>query len=214
MLFIVGVALTALSQSTGLLIFARFLTGTAVASNVLNPAIIGDLFRPEERGSAMSLVMLAPLTGGAVGPAIAGAIAQSTGWRQIMWMSLVLAGVCEVLFLTLFRETYQPAIIRRRATRMPHTEDSRDADSGIQKKSEVAESAIWTSIARPAKVLWSSIVLQALSLYGAVVFSLYYVLSTSLPEILQNEYHLAPVLIGSSLISFSESYRAYHMHPC
>jgi MFS family permease len=39
--FIIGTVIVALSQNTGLLIFARFLTGLAVASNVLNPSIIG-----------------------------------------------------------------------------------------------------------------------------------------------------------------------------
>ena len=66
-LFIVGVIITALSRNVGLLIFARYLTGCAVASNVLNPAIIGDMFRSEWRGAPMSAVMLAPLIGGVLG---------------------------------------------------------------------------------------------------------------------------------------------------
>lgn len=66
-LFIAGIVITATSQDLGLLIFARFLTGCAVAANVLNPAIIGDMFPSESRGAAMSAVMLAPLIGGALG---------------------------------------------------------------------------------------------------------------------------------------------------
>lgn len=66
-IFIAGIVITAFSQNIGLLIFARFLTGCAVASNVLNPAIIGDMFPSESRGAAMSAVMLAPLVGGALG---------------------------------------------------------------------------------------------------------------------------------------------------
>lgn len=66
-LFVVGVVVTAVSREIRLLIFARFATGCAVAANVLNPAIIGDLFPSESRGSAMSAVMLAPLIGGALG---------------------------------------------------------------------------------------------------------------------------------------------------
>lgn len=82
--FIAGIVLTALSQNIKLLIFARFLTGSAVAgalcvrsaqrlvadeieANVLNPSIIGDMFPSETRGAAMSAVMLAPLVGGALG---------------------------------------------------------------------------------------------------------------------------------------------------
>ena len=66
-LFIAGIVIGALSQGMELLIFARFLTGCAVAANVLNPAIIGDMFPSESRGAAMSAVMLAPLVGGALG---------------------------------------------------------------------------------------------------------------------------------------------------
>lgn len=66
-LFITGIVMTALSQELGVLIFARFLTGCAVAANVLNPAIVGDMFPSESRGAAMSAVMLAPLIGGALG---------------------------------------------------------------------------------------------------------------------------------------------------
>ncbi len=67
-LFIVGVLISVLSQDVELMIFSRFFTGCAVATNVLNPAIIGDMFSSDERGSPMSAVMLAPLIGGAVGP--------------------------------------------------------------------------------------------------------------------------------------------------
>ena len=78
-LFISASLLAAFSNNTALFIGARALTGTAVASNVLNPAIIGDIFEPDQRGSAISLVVLAPLIGGATGPAIGGAIAQTIG---------------------------------------------------------------------------------------------------------------------------------------
>lgn len=183
MLFIVAVALAAISQSAGLLTFARFLTGAAVASGVLGPAVIGDTFPTESRGSAMSLVMLAPLLGGAVGPAIAGAIAQSTGWRQIMWMSFILAVVCEVCFLTLFRETYQVPILRRRAARLRRETQDESLKTAFDTKEAgkggAEISVIWTSIARPARVLYSSFVLQILSLYGAVVFTFFYIMSTT-----------------------------------
>ncbi|KAI7566404.1 hypothetical protein KC319_g5539 [Hortaea werneckii] len=207
-LFIIGVLLATLSQTPGMLVCARFLTGCAVASNVLNPSVIGDIFPPESRGSAVSLVMLAPLIGGAVGPAIAGAIAQSSGWRQIMCMSLALAIFCEILFLTCFRETYKPVILRRRQNiHKRHATSSADEQleptpTGASEKATEPH-ALRTAIIRPLKVFAGSFVLQILSLYGAVVFSLFYIMSTTLPEILREQYHLSPTLVGSSLISFS-----------
>ncbi|KAI7623211.1 hypothetical protein KC343_g7392, partial [Hortaea werneckii] len=207
-LFILGVLLATLSQTPGMLVCARFFTGCAVASNVLNPSVIGDIFPPESRGSAVSLVMLAPLIGGAVGPAIAGAIAQSSGWRQIMCMSLALAVFCEILFLACFRETYRPVILRRRHhIRKRHATSSADEQleptpAGASEKATEPH-ALRTAIVRPLKVFTGSFVLQILSLYGAVVFSLFYIMSTTLPEILREQYHLSPTLVGSSLISFS-----------
>ena len=207
-LFIACTAAGALSQSTTLLIMARFFTGCAVASNVLNPAIIGDIFPNERRGSPMSIVMLTPLIGGAVGPAIAGVVAQTSGWREVMWMSLGLATVAEILFLVLLKETYQPAIVRRRAHELGmaarKAAKGDDAEAAIPEDSGSAKSPVWESIKRPISVIGSSVVLQILSLYGAVGFSFFYVMSTTLPGILQNVYHFPPTLVGSTFLSFSQ----------
>jgi MFS family permease len=205
LLFVAAIVLAALSQSTALFIASRALTGLAVASNVLNPAIVGDMFVSEERGGAMSLIMLAPLLGGAVGPAVAGAVAQKVGWRYVIWMSAGLAGVCEVLFLTCFRETYEVTILKRRAASLRwktgnvslRTVYDDDGDRGLKKLGD--------DVLRPAIVLLDSGVLQALSLFGSVAFAYFYVMSVTLPDILEDIYKLSPALTGVSFISFSNS---------
>ncbi|EXJ78448.1 hypothetical protein A1O1_08848 [Capronia coronata CBS 617.96] len=204
-LFIAATILAALCQSTPLFIAARALTGLAVASNVLNPAIVGDMFVSDQRGSAMSMVMLAPLVGSAVGPAIAGQVAQSLGWRNVLWMSVVLAGTGEIVFLTYFRETYKVAILKRRAARLR-------AESGNPQLKTVFGDAdmktetqhkFWDSIMRPAVVFYSSAVLQAMSLFGSLLFAYFYIFSTTLPDILEQIYGLSPAKTGSTFISIS-----------
>ncbi|KAM0269414.1 hypothetical protein ACHAQH_009762 [Verticillium albo-atrum] len=195
MMFIAATVLAAVSQSSTLFIAARALTGLAVASNVLNPAIIGDIFESDQRGSAMSLIMLAPLIGGAVGPAISGAVAQTLGWRQVLWMSAGLAVGCEILFLTCFRETYKMAILRKRA---PQQEEEPKEPSDHRSLLK-----LWHSFTRPMSVLFGSGVLLALSLFGAVSFSYFYVMSVTLPDILQDIYGFSPALTGSAFITFS-----------
>jgi MFS family permease len=192
--FVAATAAAALSSSTTSFIAARCLTGLAVASNVLSPAIVGDMFVADERGAAVSLIMLAPLLGGAIGPAVAGAVAQTLGWRQVVWVSVALAGSCEVLFLVGFRETYKVRILQRRWNGERDVRVDPDASRRF-----------WNSILRPAVVFLDSAVLQALSLYGALVFSYFYVMTTTLPDILQQGYGLSPALTGSSFIAFSES---------
>ncbi|KAI6988327.1 hypothetical protein KC360_g2033 [Hortaea werneckii] len=191
-------------------VYGRYPVFNAANSLFILGVLLATLSQTPGIGSAVSLVMLAPLIGGAVGPAIAGAIAQSSGWRQVMCMSLALAIACEILFLTCFRETYKPVILRRRRqnTRTRHaTSSSADerpepTPAGVSEKA-IEPHALRTAIIRPIKVFMGSFVLQILSLYGAVVFSLYYIVSTTLPEILREHYHLSPTLVGSSLISFS-----------
>lgn len=192
MLFVLATVLAACSQTTSVFILARALSGLVVTSNVLNPAVIGDIFDPEHRGSPMSSVMLAPLIGGAVGPAISGAITESLSWRWALWIAAILAGTCEALLLIFFKETYKVPILRKRAQKLSLKE-------GSEKKSgELIE-----SIVRPFIVFGSSGVLMALSLFGSVVFSHFYNLSTTLPSVLEEIYGLSPALTGISLIFFS-----------
>lgn len=204
-LFILATALAAVSQSTTVFIGARALTGLSVASNVLGPAIVGDMFISEQRGSAISCIALAPLIGGSLGPAIGGAIAETIGWRFVLWLSVCLALVCELVFFTYFRETYKVAVLRRRAARLRKETgnsnlrtvyDVEDRKSSFHK--------IWECAVRPAIVLSGSSVLQVMSLHGAVSFSYYYIFSTTLPEILQDMYGLSPAAAGLAFLSFSK----------
>lgn len=193
-LFVLSTLLGSMSESTSFLILARALTGLSVSTNVLNPAIIGDLFEDDHRGSAMSILMLAPLIGGAIGPAISGFITEALGWRRVLLIAAGLAGVCEVLFLTCFRETYKVVILKRRAKRL-----------GLKDTHHLQESnQLWRSITRPFEVLFDSAVLLILSLWGSIGFSYYYVISISLPDILQEVYHFSPAQIGAAFMTFSK----------
>ncbi|KAK7743452.1 hypothetical protein SLS53_003986 [Cytospora paraplurivora] len=208
-LFIAFTILAALSQTTTVVITARALTGLAVASNVLSPAIIGDMFISEERGAAMSIVQLAPLIGGSVGPAIAGAIAQTAGWRQTLWMGAGLAAACEVMFLTCFRETYKVPILKRRASRLR----KETGNSALKTEFDVGDGGhswqvIWDSMMRPWIVLKSSFVLQVLSLFGSFVFTYFYIMSTTLPSILEERYDFTPAATGLAFVTFSKYYAA------
>lgn len=191
------------SQSSNVFITARMLTGLAVASNVLNPAIIGDMFESDQRGSPMSLIMLAPLIGGAIGPAISGAVAQTMGWRKILIIATGLAVLCEILFLTCFRETYKMAILRKRNAES-YT-DGNDPEDYLGKNSKHKNlRKLWHSITRPFSVLFGSKVLVLLSAFAAVSFSYFYVISVSLPVILVELYGFTPAQTGSAFVSFSK----------
>ena len=202
--FILFTMLAVSSQSTSVFIAARMLTGITVAPTVLGPSIIGDMFESDDRGSAMSLVMLAPLTGGAIGPAFGGAIAQTLGWRWVLLIATGLAICCEILFLTCFRETYKVKILKKRAAKLRGQEEGRE---DVTKEKD----GFWTdakklrhAISRPFIVLFGSRVLILMSLFGSVFFSFFYILSISLPNILQDVYKFTPTQTGSAFMTFSK----------
>lgn len=206
-MFIAFTILACLCQSSTLFITARALTGLAVASNVLNPAIVGDMFISEQRGTAMSIIQLAPLIGGALGPAIAGAVAQSLGWRQTLWMSVALAAACEVVFLTCFRETYKVAILKSKAAKLRKETGNMNLKTAFDTEESgngKSWQRIWESAMRPVVVFMDSGVLQVLSLFGSFVFTYFYIISTTLPGILQDIYGFTPAATGLAFISFSE----------
>jgi MFS family permease len=203
-LFILWTVIAASSRTSGLFIFSRFMTGVAVASNVLNPAIIGDILPSKQRGSAMATLMFAPLLGGAVAPAIAGTIAQTIGWRQVLWGAALLAGVCELVFLLFLRETYKTRILLQRASRLRKEGIDVVLEIPVDAEVESTSLAIWRSIKRPLAVFSGSFVLQILSLYGAFMFTFFYIMSTSLPEILHDVYQFPPASTGSSFLIFSK----------
>jgi MFS family permease len=217
LLFIGASVLAATAESVPQFVVARMLNGLAVAVNVLNPAIVGDIFVSDERGGALSLLFLAPLIGGAFGPMIGSAVAERYGWRTVIWMTVVIASTCELLFLLCFRETYKVAILRKRARNMAsHAAGSGktfktafdEAEDGLNKGSSEWKK-LRDAVLRPAIVLCSSGVLMAMSLFSSVVFTFFYIYSTTFSDILLDLYHLAPVTVGSCFAVFCKSYPSF-----
>lgn len=71
------------------LITAGFGTAFILAGN----AVISDIYRPVERGSATGFLLIGMLVGPAFGPFLGGVIVTYTSWRVIFWLQTGLAGV-------------------------------------------------------------------------------------------------------------------------
>lgn len=196
LVFVMATIFAALSPSSILLIVSRALMGMSTASNVLSPAIIGDIFEPEQRGSAISLITFIPLIGSNLGSAVSGIIMEKLGWRAIIWISVVLTSICQLLLVTFFRETYKVSILKGREARL-----------GSEKKRihRVVLADLLGCIMRPAMVLLSSGVLAALALFGSIIFAHLYVVATTLPVILKDTYGLSATATGLSFLANGKS---------
>ncbi|OAL55389.1 MFS general substrate transporter [Pyrenochaeta sp. DS3sAY3a] len=97
---------TALSPNLASFFIFRILTafqGTAFL--VIGSAVIGDIYKPTERATALGWFMSGTLIGPALGPFIGGIIVTFRTWRDIFWLQTALAGVATLLCFFLQPET-------------------------------------------------------------------------------------------------------------
>ncbi|KAI0514542.1 major facilitator superfamily domain-containing protein [Xylaria bambusicola] len=85
---------TALSPNLGAFFFFRLFTAFLGTSFLLNgAAVISDIYKPTERGTATGWFMSGTLIGPAFGPFLGGLIVTYTSWRVIFWLQTGLAGI-------------------------------------------------------------------------------------------------------------------------
>ncbi|KAI9260539.1 major facilitator superfamily [Phascolomyces articulosus] len=98
------------SKNLALFFVMRILQGVfSSAGMTVGGGTVADLFLPQERGKAMSLLTLGTVTGPAVGPLIGGYTAQYLGWRWIFYICTIIGGVLFIANLLILRESlYRP----------------------------------------------------------------------------------------------------------
>ncbi|OTB07105.1 hypothetical protein M426DRAFT_318462 [Hypoxylon sp. CI-4A] len=97
---------TALSPNLAAFFVFRLLTAFEGTSFILlGAAVIGDIYRPIERGTATGWFMSGTLVGPALGPLIGGIIVTYKSWRVIFWLQTGLAGVAAIGSYFLLPET-------------------------------------------------------------------------------------------------------------
>ncbi|KAI0009927.1 major facilitator superfamily domain-containing protein [Xylariaceae sp. FL0662B] len=104
--FLICSAATALAPNLAAFFVFRLLTAFEGTSFILvGSAVIGDIYRPTERGTALGWFLSGTLVGPALGPFIGGVIVTYRSWRVIFWLQTALAGVAAVGSYFLLPET-------------------------------------------------------------------------------------------------------------
>ncbi|KAL2816534.1 major facilitator superfamily domain-containing protein [Aspergillus granulosus] len=164
------------------LIASRFLAGFgASAIYALANGVLGDVWRPEQRGRSLGVYLLIPLLGAAVGPIIGGFMAGRTTWRWMFWSTSIFQAVMTVVSVTAFHETYEPSILRSRAMRIRR--ETGDTRYHIADEPQHPNNSPWQVLARalirPLRLLAFHPTVQITSVISGFGYGvLYIVLST------------------------------------
>lgn len=189
----------ALSTDISMLVAFRFLSGLFSTSLTLGPTITGDMFRTEERGSAMAIALGLQLVGPFIAPICGSFIAQSLGWRWTLWLNAIAIGAGTLLGLVVLRETYAVKILERRARRLRKETGNEKLRSKFQ--AHVDASTVFESLTRPMQVLFRSPTVMLISVYTALAYALSYVILTTLTEIMESKYNFGEGVIGLAFIA-------------
>ncbi|MCJ1281917.1 hypothetical protein MMC26_001240 [Xylographa opegraphella] len=195
-LFVIFTIACAVASNLNMLIGFRFLAGCAGSAVLtMGGGTVADLFRQEERGSAIALFSAGPLLGPVVGPVAGGFLSQAKGWRWVFWVIAIFAGALTIVCFLVLRESYPSAILERKARKLRKETGNQSFRSALHSGLSPVN-LFKRSIIRPAKMLFLSPIVLLLSIDMAIVYGYLYLLFTTITEVFQSTYHFSQGSVG------------------
>ncbi|KAH6891028.1 major facilitator superfamily domain-containing protein [Thelonectria olida] len=189
----------ALATSLTEILVVRFfgaLFGAAMISN--SPGSIVDIANPEYLALAMSCWSIAPLNGPSLGPIIGGFVYQYLGWRWDNWIVLVLGGAGTVMMATC-KETYHPAILKRKAARMRKQED--DPRYWCQYDQKVSSlHLLKVNLSRPFILFATEPILWFLNIWISLIYGILYLCFVAYPIVFSQHRGWNPGMSGLAFV--------------
>ncbi|EEH06367.1 caffeine resistance protein [Histoplasma capsulatum G186AR] len=204
--FLVWNVVCGFAATKEVLIASRFLAGFGASGiYALAGGVMGDIWRPEQRGRGLGIYLLIPLLGAAVGPIIGGFIAERSHWRWIFWSTSAFQAAMTIMSFFCFYESYGPHILRRRAERLRketgnnsfHTESQR-LDGGRS-----AATVFMRAITRPLRLLMFHPIIQVSSILQGFNYGILYITLSTFSTLWIFHYHQSLEISGLHYIACS-----------
>ncbi|KAF2272228.1 MFS general substrate transporter [Westerdykella ornata] len=202
--FLVWNVLCGFARTKEVLIASRFLAGLgASGAYALAGGVLGDVWRPEQRGRSLGVYLLIPLLGAAVGPIIGGFMAGRTTWRWMFWSTSIFQASMMLVSFTAFRETHAVHILKRRAEKLRRkTGDMQYYTLQERMDSQTSLLSILTkALTRPLRLLLFHPIIQITSLVSAFYYGVLYIVLSSFADLWTQHYHFSVELSGLHYIA-------------
>ncbi|KAI1175970.1 MFS general substrate transporter [Nemania sp. FL0916] len=186
------------------LIASRLFTGFgASAIYSLGGGVLGDIWRPEQRGKSLGTYLAIPLVAVAVGPIIGGVITARANWRWMFWATSIFQGIAIVICFFTFHETSAAIVLKRRASRLRRTTGNKQymtLDERLDRDQPLS-TVLKRALGRPLRLLAFHPIIQLTSIISALNYGLLYVVLSSFADIFTSRYHFSIELSGLHYIA-------------
>ncbi|KAL7941179.1 major facilitator superfamily domain-containing protein [Trichoderma barbatum] len=173
-LFSIG---TATSKNIQSVLVTRFFAGLFASSPVSNVgAVMGDIWAPKVRGTAVVFYALAVVGGPTLGPIIGASLTVNShlGWRWTEYIQAIWTFTVTFFALVFLPETYSPVLLKRKAQRL-RKETGNQAYYHPHDMMKLSPKIILTKhLGRPLRMLFTEPMVTCIALYASFVYGLLY----------------------------------------
>lgn len=194
-------AVSIASPNIAALVTFRFLAGAFGSSPLTNAGgSLADVFRAKERGLAITLYASCPFLGPAIGPIIGGFLGESAGWKWLMGLVAIYAGVVTVMGIFMNPETYAPVLLRKRAALLSKVTGKLYLSKPDIGKDVSLSHLFKVALIRPWLLLIYEPIVLLLSLYQAVVYAILYSFFSAFPIVFEQVRGWSPGIGGLAFL--------------
>ncbi|KAK1249588.1 hypothetical protein MKX08_009591 [Trichoderma sp. CBMAI-0020] len=169
-----------------LLLFRFFGCAFGSSSMTNGGGVITDMLTKEQRGAAMGAFVTAPFLGPALGPIVGGFLDQNKGWRWVLGLVAIMAGVVWIATTIATPETYAPYLLRSRAKALSQSTGNvyvSRLDAGEPPKTLTQELSV--ALSRPWVLLFLEPIILLMSLHMSIVYGTLYMFFAAIPTVFQ-----------------------------
>ena len=201
--FLVFNTLCGFAQSKEQLMAFRFLAGLGGSAPLaLGGGVLGDIFKPEERGKAMGLYALGPLLGPAIGPLVGGWVAEKSTWRWMFYATSIVNLVILISGFVWFKETYAPYLLHIKAKRIrKETGDEGWRAPGEDDLNLPVYKKVARTMGRAFGMLFTQPIVQVMALYMGFSYGVLYLMLSTYPALWKAQYGQSPGISGLNYLS-------------